>query len=190
MAFNVNINKEFRSFESGQLTGLANMPQNERWSYEFNRNLQDSDIIYIWLAVQHNRLVFRDMKDPISVGAFRSGNKNFIITTTPRTTTTETVTEETSTIKKPIDATKICSTSITELQNPRNFCKGDLIFEDNFNIFNEEYWTNEVLIPPTTNDAEFVLYNGTFGIEGDLLKINANLNDRNIKKDSIDLGER
>ncbi|KAI8117282.1 Gram-negative bacteria-binding protein 1 [Lucilia cuprina] len=193
VSFHVNINKEFRSFETGQYSGTASIPQNKKWTVEFDKKLQDKDIVYVWMAVQHNRLIFRDKKDPISVEAFRSGNPNYRITTTAPDTSGESSTE--SSTKGTIDVTlenKICRPTVSEV--PRSFggpyCRDDLIFSDNFDTLNTKYWTNEVRFPPTIDDAEFVLYNGTANVEGGILRIEASLNSKNLKKDTIDLGHR
>lgn len=189
VSFHVNINKEFRAFETGQLIGTVSMPRNKKWSFEFPRSLKDTDILYIWIAVQHNRLIFRDKKEPISVEAFKSGNPNYRISTTTEAP------EETSTTKGPIDVSienKICRPTISEV--PKSFggpyCRDDLIFSDNFDTLNTQYWTNEIRFPPTTDDAEFVLYDGRVGVENGILKIDAIVNNKNIKKDTIDLGSR
>lgn len=192
VSFHVNINKEFRAFEAGQLTGIASMPQNQKWSYEFDRKLKDTDILYIWLAVQHNRLIFRDKKDPISVEAYKSGNPIYTIST--NRPTTEAVTEK-PTIKAPINVdkeNKICHPSISEVPKGYGgpYCKNDLLFGDNFDLLNQQYWLNEIRIPPTTDVAEFVLYNGTANVNNGILKIDASLINFNPKKIAIDLGAR
>ena len=190
VSFHVNINKEFRSFEAGQLTGIASMPRNKKWSYEFERKLKDTDIVYIWLAVQHNRLIFRDKKEPISVEAFKSGNPVYTISTISPVTDSE-VTDKPTTNPINIDkVNKICHPTISEVPRGGPYCKNDLLFGDEFEIFNPQYWVNEVRIPPTIDDAEFVLYNGTAYVDGGILKIDAMKNIMNLKRDSINLGNR
>ncbi|KAM7358144.1 gram-negative bacteria binding protein 1 [Cochliomyia hominivorax] len=191
VAFHVNINKEFRSFESGQLIGTVSMPRNQKWSHEFSRSLKTTDILYIWLSVQHNRLIFRDKKEPISVEAFKSGNPNYRISTTSASPSDDLD----SATNKAVDInleSKICRPTISEVPKIYGgpYCRDDLMFSDNFDNLNTRYWTNEIRFPPTIDDAEFVLYNGTLGVENGILKIEATPNNRNIKKDSIDLGPR
>ncbi|XP_065362114.1 gram-negative bacteria-binding protein 1-like [Calliphora vicina] len=192
VGFNVNINKEFRSFETGQLTGMASEPIYEKWTAEFDKALKDTDLVYVWLAVQHNRLIFRDKQEPISVEAFKAGNPNYRISTT--TESGGDISTDTST-KKNIDVNlenKICRPTVTQV--PKSFggpyCRDDLIFSDNFDTLNTKYWTNEIRFPPTIDDAEYVLYNGSLAVEDGVLKIEAYLNDQHLRQDSIDLGER
>ncbi|TMW49583.1 hypothetical protein DOY81_005326 [Sarcophaga bullata] len=189
VSFHVNINKEFRSFEAGQLTGIASLPRNKKWSYEFERKLKDNDIVYIWLAVQHNHLIFRDKKDPISVEAFKSGNPVYTISTS--SPVIDKVTDKPVTNPINIDKeNKICHPTISEVSRGGPYCKNDLLFGDEFEIFNPQYWVNEVRIPPTIDDAEFVLYNGTARVDNGILRIDASKNILNLKRDSIDLGLR
>ncbi|XP_065362113.1 uncharacterized protein LOC135955682 [Calliphora vicina] len=87
---------------------------------------------------------------------------------------------------------KICRPTVTQVPKSVGgpYCRDDLIFSDNFDTLNTKYWTNEIRFPPITDDAEFVLYNGSLAVEGGVLKIEAHLNDHHLRKDSIDLGER
>ncbi|XP_075164783.1 gram-negative bacteria binding protein 1 [Haematobia irritans] len=201
VGFNVNINREFRSFEAGQLSGLVGMPRDRVWSYEFERSLKDTDLVYVWLAVQYNNVIFRDKQGPISVGAVRTGNPHYVI---PTSTTTSTTT--TTTTRKPTTAIfgsnpnkdgkdtsgKECYASVTVVQkNAKRICKGDLIFEDHFDQFNTERWTNEVYIPINSGDSEFVLYNATaFVDDSGVLEIPAQLYEGKINRGVIDLGQR
>lgn len=136
-------------------------------------------------------MVFRDKKEPISVEAYKNGNPNYRITTT----TSRTVTRIESSSDSPIDVNKdnkICRPTVSVVPKIYGgpYCRDDLIFSDNFDNFNSKYWLNEIRIPPTINDAEFVLYNGTLGVENGVLKIEASLNRLNLKKDIIELGSR
>ncbi|XP_073843544.1 gram-negative bacteria binding protein 1 [Musca autumnalis] len=194
VAYNVNINKAFSAFEAGQLSGLVGMPRDQLWTHEFQRSLADSDVIYIWLAIQHDRVIFRDKQGPFSVGAIRRGDLNIIADTTSSTTTTTTTTTE-SPQQPPLSNRvddKDCFASQTELPQGNNkHCKGDLLFEDNFDRLDEHRWINEVRIPiRTTTDDEFVMYNGTAYVDGGVLKITPTLYDGSINRDRVNLGNR
>lgn len=186
----MNINKPFKSFESGQLSGLVGMPKNHQWSHEFERSLDDTDLVYVWLAVQHNKVVFRNKQGPFIIGAIRDPNFKLpeAITEEPDTVTPAT---EPDTQPSEPNGNKQCMTSITELPVGDNkHCKGDLLFEDNFDNFNNRRWTNEVRLPVDSTDFEFVLYNGTAYAENGVLKIPATLYPGNITTGTIALGNR
>ncbi|XP_061393597.1 gram-negative bacteria-binding protein 1 [Musca vetustissima] len=202
VAFNVNINKAFKSFEAGQLSGLVGMPRDNKWSHEFTRSLSDMDIIYIWLAIQHDRVIFRDKQGPFSVAAIRRGDSNIMAITTSSTTTTTTTTTA-SPPPSPIEVgnnrvdatteqTENCYASQTELPHGNNkHCKGDLLFEETFDSrLDENRWTNEVRIPIRTTDDEFVMYNGTAYVDNGILRITPTLYGGSINIDNINLGSR
>lgn len=167
------------------------MPRDGRWYFDFERPLDDTDIVYIWVALQHNKVIFRDRQGPFSVGAIRTGDPKYLITTTSTTTTTTTTAKPMPVPDNTLGSTKQCFASITEVAVGDNkHCKGDLLFEENFNELDERRWTNEVRLPLYTTDAEFILYNGTAHIDNGILKIPASLYSGSILSGSIDLGHR
>ncbi|XP_059222934.1 gram-negative bacteria-binding protein 1 [Stomoxys calcitrans] len=196
VAFNININKEFRSFEDGQLSGLVAIPRARMWSFEFERSLSDTDLVYVWLAIQHNSVIFRDKQGPISVGAVRRGDPNVIVSASRTSTTTTTPSSPLPTVDSSIKTTSTqssgCVASVTVVQSrPNKPCKGDLLFEDKFDQLNSERWTNEVFLPFERGDFEFVLYNGTAYVDNSgVLKIPATLYEGKPNRGSIELGNR
>lgn len=199
VAYNININKEFRAFEAGQLSALANIPEQGQWSYEFQRNLKDGDLVYVWLGIQYNNVVFRDKQGPISVEAVRRGDRNVIVAP-PRKlgSSSSSTSTTTTTTKKPSIATKgpvpepdkLCYPTVTVASITGKFCKGDMLFEDKFDELLPNRWTNEVRIPPDTGDSEFVVYNGTARVEGGILKLPASFYKINVLRGTIDLDNR
>ncbi|XP_005187613.2 gram-negative bacteria-binding protein 1 [Musca domestica] len=199
VAFNVNINKAFSSFEAGQLSGLVGMPKNGKWTHEFRRSLSDSDVIYIWLAMQYDGVIFRDRQGPFSVAAIRNGDPNIMAittsstTTTPTTTTTTPVPSPSSGDENRVNNTQNCFDSQTELphgDNKHKHCKGDLLFEENFDNLDDSRWINEVRIPIRTTDDEFVFYNGTAYVDNGILKITPTLYNGAVNRDYVNLGNR
>lgn len=176
--FNVNINKEFKGFENPQYKCTVPIPRQRRWSCEFEKQLLDEDIVYTWLMVTHNHVTYTAKKNPFSVGALRRGERNYILTTT-------------STTWSPIDDPnhRICDSAVTVLQNGGVLCKNQLIFEDNFEQFNNNHWTNEIRIPLTGLDSKFVIYNGSLSVNNGVLKIEASEFQHSVIAD-IDLGNR
>lgn len=185
MNFHININKEFRSFEDGQLSGFArDVSDNNQWSCEFPIVLQDTDVVYLWLTVLYKSLIYRTRQGPIlakNIPAISTETShipfgNFDIST--------------STSDVPVKLVPVCLPTITRIGSGENYCKGDIVFEDNFDWTLSNRWTNEVRIPLDINDAEFVVYNGTAIVENGVMKIRATLTGRVLTRGFIDLEER
>ncbi|XP_037934118.1 gram-negative bacteria-binding protein 1-like [Teleopsis dalmanni] len=71
VAFNIKLNQPFKRFEEGQYSERVLAPTNNRWAYENQRNLQDDDVVYLWINVQHNKMVYRTTSNPIFVKSIR-----------------------------------------------------------------------------------------------------------------------
>lgn len=175
------------------------MPKNGKWTHEFRRSLSDSDVIYIWLAMQYDGVIFRDRQGPFSVAAIRNGDPNIMAITTSSTTTTTTTTTTTpapspsSGDENRVNNTQNCFDSQTELphgDNKHKHCKGDLLFEENFDNLDDSRWINEVRIPIRTTDDEFVFYNGTAYVDNGILKITPTLYNGAVNRDYVNLGNR
>lgn len=179
--FNVNVNRKFEKFEVGQYYGIANLEYNNNeptiannhnkiWSFHVKRNTNMNDVVYAWIAVQYNNRYFNKPLPPLAFGS-------------------ETYSESSS---KPSTANnKNCQPSITEIYRRRqSLCKGELLFDENFDEFDRNIWNEEIRIPLAQYDAEFVLYNGTTHVRDGNLEINAQLYFDDIRHGSIDLGTR
>ncbi|XP_067647357.1 gram-negative bacteria-binding protein 1-like isoform X3 [Eurosta solidaginis] len=198
VAFNINRNRPFKAFEPGEFSDRIRTPASDnRWSYESRRRLQDDDVIYIWTDVQHYKMRYRSMSPPIKVrealngGSIDELNENNPTYDNNDTTTT---TMESFEIDPRYDN---CEESVTIMSNRLVQCKGQLIFEDNFDgtALDMSRWRYEVRLPLDTADAEFVLYDTNAELSNGLLKIEPHLwgNDRpdaDIRRGELNLGAR
>lgn len=167
MAFNINRNRPFKAFEQGEFSGRVSTETDNRWIFESKRRLGDDDIIYVWTDVQFNKNRFRSMSAPILLSEKQSVDfaLNEIVNGDKPVVTTE--------IPPAIDPRNDnCEPALTIIRN-RNACRGELIFEENFNgnELNATRWRYEVRMPLDIADAEFVLYDTNAEISNGLLKI-------------------
>lgn len=146
MAFNINRNREFQSFEPGEISVQVRQKKDNRWSYDSKIKLYNSDIVYVWTNVQHNQLVYRTTSAPIYVSELLSNNNSITPDVRPNTETSSTTESNTNQ----------CQPSLTTVRN-RQVCRGELIFEDNFDA-STPLWKKEIYIAPDMGDAEFVFY--------------------------------
>ncbi|XP_011188964.1 gram-negative bacteria-binding protein 1 isoform X2 [Zeugodacus cucurbitae] len=188
VAFNINRNRPFKAFEQGEFSGRVSTPIDNRWIFESKRHLRDDDTIYIWTDVQFNKNRFRAMSTPIVVSETLT-DINEVINDNKSTVTTET--------PPAIDPrTEKCEPALTKIRD-RNVCRGELLFEENFNgnELNVTRWRYEVRLPLDNADAEFVLYDTNAEITNGLLKIEPHIwgndsPDADIRRGSLNLGAR
>lgn len=194
--FNINVNHEFKAYETGQYSGVGVLKNHSKqlneddnnyyivqqsngvnedskrlgvWTFDVKRTLKRDDVIYVWLAVQHHHKIHRNSLDPIKLNMLdeRNGSPS-----------------------KPLNSSD-CKLSISEmLRTTEKLCAGQLIFEDNFDRFESKHWTEEIRIPLSQYDAEFVLYNSSTEVSNSHLKIQAYPYGDDIRSGSLDLGAR
>ncbi|XP_050336421.1 gram-negative bacteria-binding protein 1 isoform X1 [Bactrocera neohumeralis] len=192
VAFNVNRNRPFKAFEQGEFSGRVSTETNNRWIFEIKRRLREDDTIYIWTDVQFNKNRFRSMSSPIMVSEVPSvviAINEIVNDKKPTVITTET--------PPAIDPRNDnCEPTLTIIRN-RNACRGELIFEENFNgnELNATRWRYEVRMPLDIADAEFVLYDTNAEITNGMLKIEPRIwgndnPDADIRRGNLNLGVR
>ncbi|XP_017481410.1 PREDICTED: gram-negative bacteria-binding protein 1 isoform X2 [Rhagoletis zephyria] len=200
VAFNINRNRPFKGFEPGEFSGRIRTQAANQWFFESQRHLQDDDIIYVWTDVQYNKSRYRSMSSPITVrqttpgGPSQHSNEVQPAFTTERSRVTSE--EPLITSKKPPIIGEECESSLTTIRN-RNICKGQLIFEENFDgtELDSSRWRYEVRLPLDVADAEFVLYDTNAELINGVLKIEPRLwgndsPDTNIRRGHLNLGTR
>ncbi|KAM8708590.1 hypothetical protein ACLKA7_015545 [Drosophila subpalustris] len=196
VAFNVNRNRNFTGFEQGEFSAQVREPQNGRWQFDFVRaTLRAQDTLYVWINVQHGRAIYRDKGQPQNVcdlagNHLPEGCTNTAAETTEShnsvnykvtTATPFSCQEGTETVMSPAPATPLC--------------KGQLIFEENFDQLNETRWQHEVRAPLDSTDAEFVLYDSKARVSDGQLIIEPKLwssyrPDLDITRAELNLAER
>ncbi|XP_004535535.1 gram-negative bacteria-binding protein 1 isoform X1 [Ceratitis capitata] len=198
VAFNVNRNRPFKAFEQGEFSGRVSAAIDGRWVFENQRRLRDDDTIYVWTDVQYNNKRFRAMSTPLAVNQSSLGVSADIPQDNPVDKPTSTSEPSISTENPPpIDQRDDkCLPALTFIRN-RNLCKGELVFEENFdgNELNATRWRYEVRLPLDIADAEFVLYDTNAEISNGYLKIEPRIwgNDSpnaDIRRGSLNLGVR
>lgn len=166
--------------------------------------MRAQDTLYIWTNVQHGSAIYRDQSPPLKVCQLSGSHlpddcedntqtiRTHEIATANSLNTTKTTASLSSTssdCKEPSAETLVSPTP----QKP--LCRGQLIFEDNFEELNESRWLHEVRAPLDSTDAEFVLYDGRASVRGGQLIIEPTLwssyrPDLDITQAHLDLSER
>lgn len=189
MAFNVNRNRIFSGFEQGEFSGQVRAPQHGRWQYDFVRGeLRAQDTLYIWTNVQHGSAIYRDQGQPQKVCQLSGSHliddcgDNAESTRTLEITTEyakDNVRKKTTASSSTLSASGACNAASTEtLVSPapqKPLCRGQLIFEENFDELNDTRWLHEVRAPLDSTDAEFVLYDGRASVRAGQLIIEPKL---------------
>ncbi|XP_023162081.2 gram-negative bacteria-binding protein 1 isoform X2 [Drosophila hydei] len=171
VAFNVNRNRNFTGFEEGEFSAQVRESQDALWKYDFKRvHLRAHDTLYIWTSVQHGNAIFRDQGQPLQVCQLNGVNLPTDCLKNPNLKA-ESATEKRNLINRESPSTS-CTKSETVMSSPPTnpLCKGQLIFEENFDQLNESRWLHDVRAPLDSTDAEFVLYDGKARVlDGQLL---------------------
>ncbi|KAH8234640.1 hypothetical protein KR032_001006 [Drosophila birchii] len=162
VAFNVNRNRNFTSFNQGQFNVRLTEPQNGSWSSEFNSgSLRAQDVLYLWTSVQHEKALYQDLVQPLKVCSLGGDYLPKGCSSDEDLTDDNQLNTEDSASEPP--SPSVCEPSISTVSPPIAgvpICKGQLLFEENFDELNETLWLHEVRLPLDTKDAEFVLYDG------------------------------
>ncbi|XP_017842219.1 gram-negative bacteria-binding protein 1 [Drosophila busckii] len=167
VAFNVNRNRNFTGFEQGEFSAQVRESQNGRWQHDFVRSvIRAHDILYIWTNVQHGALIYRSPGQPQEVCQLSGEHLPAECTYSGESTAyqqPESTTENGITKVLPNDVRSHCQQTSITIVSPapeKPICKGELVFEDNFDSLNDSCWLHEVRAPLDSTDAEFVLYDG------------------------------
>jgi len=138
VSYHFSINEPVDGIDYGQVNIELNSVGNHGfWEFEWNeRELQDGDTVYYWymIVVDHHGMQFTDLHWTIGE-------------TTPAITTTTTAAG--TTVPDII--------SVTESNIGEYFLPGELIFEDEFEFFDEDTWQNEITMAGGGN-WEFQMY--------------------------------
>uniref|UniRef100_A0A1B0AJE4 Uncharacterized protein n=1 Tax=Glossina pallidipes TaxID=7398 RepID=A0A1B0AJE4_GLOPL len=192
VGFNVNVNREFKNFEAGQYTAGVLAATNDAWGFDVKRKLRNNDVVHVWVGVQFENLIYRNRISPIYI---INGQASSLPPEMEQLQTTSSAPPTPPSPPKPSSEAQNknqgCQSTITELPvTKKNLCRGDLIFEDNFDVLLYNNWNPEVRMPREADDSEFVIYNNSLVIDSGILKITARLNPADIRNGAIDLEER
>ncbi|XP_062132310.1 gram-negative bacteria-binding protein 1 [Drosophila sulfurigaster albostrigata] len=170
VAFNVNRNRNFTGFEQGDYSGQVHEPHNGRWQYDFVKGtLAAYDTLFLWTNVQHGTAMYRDQGKPLDAcelpGNYLPRGCARVVSEIDHMTR-----EQSSSVGSQSEPCDEGSETVLSPQSGRALCKGQLIFEENFDQLNESLWQHEVRAPLDSIDAEFVLYDGKAQVrEGQLI---------------------
>jgi len=132
-AFHGQVNSQLDENEHGEISGEVTKPESNYWViYKPDIELKIGDEVNYWIYVQHNRLGYRKDGVKFKVKEF----KDF------------------TTLK--------CVNSQTTVNGVASYCIGSLIFEENFDSFNESAWIKEQYIPTKGPNYEFNSYQSKF----------------------------
>lgn len=196
VAFNVNRNQNFTGFKPGEFSAQVRDPQDGRWQYDFEKvTLRAQDTLYVWTNVQHGSAIYRDQGQPQHVCDL-AGNHLPEGCTKKAETTTES--DITVTFRGTTASPLSCQEGSETVMSPAPatpLCRGQLIFEENFDQLNESRWLHEVRAPLDSKDAEFVLYDGKVRLRDGQLVIEPKLwssyrADLDITHSQLDLSQR
>ncbi|EDW19790.1 gram-negative bacteria-binding protein 1 [Drosophila mojavensis] len=161
VAFNVNRNRNFTGFEEGQFTGQVREPQDARWQYDFERvPLRAHDTLYIWTSVQHGNAIFRDQSQTFQVCQLHGAHLPADCLKKPNLQKDTTGMDIAVNRESPSCTLHLQSETVMSPSPNHPLCKGQLIFEEEFDQLNESRWLHDVRVPLDSTDAEFVLYDG------------------------------
>ncbi|XP_017041579.1 gram-negative bacteria-binding protein 1 isoform X2 [Drosophila ficusphila] len=198
VAFNVNRNRNFTSFiTEGQYNVRLTKAENGKWTNNFTSvPLRAQDVLYLWTTVQHQKAVYQDLAQPLTVcnlgGNYRprgcSPNDEDIADNNQ-------LNIEGGNTESSDPSVCVPSESQVSPQIVAPLCKGQLIFDENFDQLNDSLWIHEVRLPLDSKDAEFVLYDGNAKAQEGNLEIEPILwssyrPDLSISNSRLDLSER
>lgn len=181
MAFNVNRNRNFTDFEEGEFSAQVREPEDGRWQHDFERTaLRAHDTLYIWTNVQHGNVIYRDKSLPQPVCQLSGKNLPAECSMSPYqhqnrgTTTVKNDAVYNGSTSKSLSCAEESETMMSPPPS-QPLCKGQLIFEEEFENLNESRWLHDVRAPLDSTDAEFVLYDGKARVQGGQLIIEPKL---------------
>ncbi|XP_047112564.1 beta-1,3-glucan-binding protein-like [Schistocerca piceifrons] len=129
-AVHANLNKPISPLEAGQISVDITRPKGSRWVYEDRRvRLKPGDVINYWLYVQ------------VDGQGYRLDDQTFVVK---------------ELVEPGSGKLQMCEPTITTV-NGKPTCKGQLIFEESFSIFNQSKWQYAIQLAGRP-DYQFVLY--------------------------------
>ncbi|XP_034477241.1 gram-negative bacteria-binding protein 1-like [Drosophila innubila] len=194
IVFNVNRNQYFKDFVTGELSGEVHKSQNGRWQYDFvNATLRANDTLFLWLEEENDNGIYKDEFEPLQACDLAGNN---LPDDCPKKAD-ETIDSHNQVNYRGTTPTHMsCQSSETETSPAiATLCKGQLIFEENFDQLNETRWQHEVRTPSDITDVEFLLYDGKARVRDGQLIIEPQLwssyrPDLDITNAKLDLSER
>lgn len=164
-ALHANINEEMNGREAGTISRDILKMKDDRWTYwDPNARLKKGDIIYYWTYV--------DFNDGERTLGYAKDDQNYTVSdllhlnqanrpssTKPTTTTTTTTTPKPkATTKKPTNPRQPqCQQKGITIVNGQPTCPGQVIFEDDFTIFDKAKWKQEVKL--ATKPVRTIIFN-------------------------------
>lgn len=142
-AFNAKVNKDVGLNEPGDVSGeTRNAGPDGRWTISVrNLALKVGDKIHYWIFVQHENLGYRLENQHYEIKEFNKEEQVVI----------PVVTQPTPILPK-------CELSNTKVNGEITKCRGEVIFEDNFNLLDYTKWESVTRFSSDVQDAEFCSY--------------------------------
>ncbi|XP_037972472.2 beta-1,3-glucan-binding protein [Plutella xylostella] len=164
-AFHGKLNEEMEGLEAGHWSRDITRPKNNRWVFSDKQaRLKIGDKVYFWTFVIKNGLGYRQDDGVWTVEGFVDVEGNPVDPANGQPVSAPT--------RPPAQPSRVpnvpmpCDISVSTASVPGYICKGQLLFEDNFNgaLEKGKIWTPEILMPDEP-DYPFNIY----------------LNDRNLR---------
>ncbi|KAJ0178107.1 hypothetical protein K1T71_005930 [Dendrolimus kikuchii] len=155
-AFHGKLNEEMEGLEAGQWSRDITKPKNGKWVFwDKNAVLRIGDKIYFWTFIIKDGLGYRQDNGEWTVQGYVNDAGNPVDSSGIDLSVLATVT----TTPSPINEGYPCELSVSKVSVPGFVCKGQLLFEDNFNsaIEKGKIWTPEIKFP-TEPDFPFNVY--------------------------------
>ncbi|KAK0163267.1 hypothetical protein PV327_006967 [Microctonus hyperodae] len=153
VAYHIRFNEEFDGLEAGTIAVDIINVRKGRWYYG-NRDVQlkFGDVIHYWVHVVYNGLGYNLLNQQHVVTAFYHINGTMASIENPS--------NNGNAGNKPVDKDCVVSESLTIDVSTgiyKQYCRGDLLFEDEFISMNESIWKHVVQFSPAP-DYPFVIY--------------------------------
>lgn len=198
VGFHVNINTPIGLLQPGQFDADITSPTNGRWTYDITNAFVDpGDKISFWIHVQYGNYAFRKLGSEIVSDTFVNISELDPQTRAPPPSPSPSPSPQPITNTPSFDFIPGCEPSQTTVDR-KTVCKGELIFEDDFDTLNWTKWKREVRIPLYSDDADFVSFqkrdencyvsNGVLHIVPNLLSEVPGFNESSIRTGKLDLG--
>ncbi|XP_034239467.1 beta-1,3-glucan-binding protein 1-like isoform X3 [Thrips palmi] len=146
-AFHGNVNKPLHNLEAGEMSVDVTAKKAGRWEYfNENRRLKAGDVINYWVWIQVDRKGYQRLglshriTELVPLGVDSQSNEP----------------PPAARPGRPTGPTHTCELSATHV-NGRPACKGEVVFEENWNSLDRRKWSHEVKISGSP-DFEFCIY--------------------------------
>uniref|UniRef100_A0A2A4JH28 Uncharacterized protein n=1 Tax=Heliothis virescens TaxID=7102 RepID=A0A2A4JH28_HELVI len=159
-AFHGNLNREMNGLEAGEWSRDITKPKNGRWTFrDRNAELKIGDTVYFWTYVIKDGLGYRQDNGEWKVTGYVDDAESPInpseVPSLPTSSASRPSTSRPSlgagsaAPASQINAEYPCEISVSKVNVPGFVCKGQLLFEDNFNsgIEKGKIWTPEIMFP-------------------------------------------